>query len=441
MPEDLQRGIIDALAEVESMPGMDKAVRFCLAEKRFHPFFLAQKAVKQLKHLLDERFGRLWHAVARPVVNVYNLQGKATKESIRMPGVFNAPLRPDILNFVHDNLRKNSRQAYAVSGKAGHQTSAESWGTGRAVARIPRVRGGGTHRCGQGAFGNMCRGGHMFNPTKVWRKWHRRVNVQQRRYAMTTAIASTGVPALVMARGHQVNRVPELPLVVTDAIENFTKTKQACQVLHKLRAWNDIQKVYKSQRFRAGKGKMRNRKRIQKRGPIIIYRNDNGLTRAFRNIPGITLINVNKLNLLKLAPGGHMGRFAIWTNSAFKFLDKLYGTYKQESAIKNDYHLPDSKMKNADIERIFTSRRVRSVLHKANMFKAHMKKRPVRRNPLKHLNVLMKLNPNAKNEKHTRRAIQAMAIKKAEARKKTVKRNHLRPRKLKKAQAQAKSKK
>lgn len=37
----------------------------------------------------------------------------------------------------------------------GHQTSAESWGTGRAVARIPRVRGGGTHRSGQGAFGNV----------------------------------------------------------------------------------------------------------------------------------------------------------------------------------------------------------------------------------------------------------------------------------------------
>lgn len=41
------------------------------------------------------------------------------------------------------------------SGLAGHQTSAESWGTGRAVARIPRVRGGGTHRSGQGAFGNV----------------------------------------------------------------------------------------------------------------------------------------------------------------------------------------------------------------------------------------------------------------------------------------------
>lgn len=46
-----------------------------------------------------------------------------------------------------------------VSTNAGYQTAAESWGTGRAVARIPRVPGGGTHRAGQGAFGNMCRGG------------------------------------------------------------------------------------------------------------------------------------------------------------------------------------------------------------------------------------------------------------------------------------------
>merc|ERR1719317_1412773 len=31
----------------------------------------------------------------------------------------------------------------------GHETSAESWGTGRAMARIPRVKGGGTQRSGQ----------------------------------------------------------------------------------------------------------------------------------------------------------------------------------------------------------------------------------------------------------------------------------------------------
>lgn len=52
--------------------------------------------------------------------------------------------------------------------------------TGRAVARIPRVSGGGTHRAGQAAFGNMCRSGRMFAPTKIWRKWHIKVNQGQK---------------------------------------------------------------------------------------------------------------------------------------------------------------------------------------------------------------------------------------------------------------------
>ena len=82
---------------------------------------------------------------------------------------------------MHTNVRKNSRQAYAVAYASGEQTSAMSWGTGRAVARIPRVAGGGTGRSGQAAFGNMCRKGRMYAPTKIWRRWHRHVNVGQRR--------------------------------------------------------------------------------------------------------------------------------------------------------------------------------------------------------------------------------------------------------------------
>lgn len=91
---------------------------------------------------------------------------------------------------------------YIFSMLTGHQTSAESWGTGRAVARIPRVRGGGTHRSGQAAYGNMCRGGRMFAPTKIWRKWHRKINVNQKRYALCSAIAASGIPSLVMSKGN-----------------------------------------------------------------------------------------------------------------------------------------------------------------------------------------------------------------------------------------------
>lgn len=36
-----------------------------------------------------------------------------------MPAVFKAPIRPDVVNFVHTNMRKNNRQPYAVSELAG----------------------------------------------------------------------------------------------------------------------------------------------------------------------------------------------------------------------------------------------------------------------------------------------------------------------------------
>lgn len=331
-------------------------------------------------------------STARPLVTVFSDKNEPLKDKLSLPAVFKAPIRPDVVNFVHQQVSKNSRQPYCVSKEAGHQTSAESWGTGRAVARIPRVRGGGTHRSGQGAFGNMCRGGRMFAPTKPWRRWHRRVNVNQKRYALVSAIAASGVPALVQSKGHMVQEVPEFPLVVSDKIQEYNKTKQAVIFLRRIKAWNDIQKVYKSQRFRAGKGKMRNRRRIQRRGPLIVYGQDQGIRKAFRNIPGVDLMNINKMNLLKLAPGGHVGRFVIWTKSAFDQLDALYGTWRKESKLKADYNLPFPKMANTDLSRLLKSDEIRRVL------RAPRKKvvRSVKKlNPLNNTRAMLRLNPYA----------------------------------------------
>merc|ERR1719261_2468615 len=157
-------------------------------------------------------------AAARPHVTVYSADGAEAGTAV-LPAVFTAPIRSDVVQFVHVNMSKNKRQAYAVYKLTGHETPAESWGTGRAVARIPRVPGGGTSRSGQGAFGNMCRGGRMFAPTKVWRRWHRRINKNQRRYALASALAASALPSLVMARGHQIDEVAEVPLVVSDDIQ------------------------------------------------------------------------------------------------------------------------------------------------------------------------------------------------------------------------------
>jgi large subunit ribosomal protein L4e len=234
----------------------------------------------------------------------------------------------------------------------------------------------------------------MFAPTKVWRRWHRKVNKNQRRYAVASALAASALPALVMARGHRIGKVQEVPLVINSSVETLQKTREAVKVLKKIKAFADVQKVKRSKKLRAGQGKLRNRRFTQRRGPLLIYKKDNGIVRAFRNIPGIELLPVRSLNLLQLAPGGHLGRFVIWTQNAFDYLNKLYGTTGKSSKVKRGYLLPKSLMANADLQRIVNSDEIQNAVRPAKARKtrqAHRKK-----NPLNNLGVLLKLNPYAK---------------------------------------------
>jgi len=318
-----------------------------------------------------------------------------------MPVVLTTPLRPDLVRAVHTNVSKNKRQAYAVYAKAGYETAAESWGTGRAVARIPRVPGGGTHRSGQAAFGNMCRGGGMFCPTKTWRRWHRRVNVTEKRHAVVSALAASTLPPLVMARGHRIGEVSELPLVISDGAEAVQKTKQALDMLKKLGCEEELQKVADSKKVRSGKGKMRNRRYTMRRGPLVVYSEDNGLVRACRNIPGVETASVDSLNLLQVAPGGNFGRFIIWTEGAFKKLNAIYGSMKSAAPAKKGYRLPRAMMENADVARIINSDEVQSVLRpKLDAPKTFGKKR----NGLKNNMLMARLNPGALQKKLARKA-------------------------------------
>lgn len=60
-------------------------------------------------------------SAARPLVSVYSEKNQAIKDkTIALPAVFKAPIRPDVVNEVHQLMRRNNRQAYAVSDKAGN---------------------------------------------------------------------------------------------------------------------------------------------------------------------------------------------------------------------------------------------------------------------------------------------------------------------------------
>jgi len=351
---------------------------------------------------------------SRPTVTVYGADGAAGSSSVALPGVFLAPVRPDVVHQVTVALSKNKRQPYSVNKYAGKSCAASSWGTGRAVSRIPRVQGGGTHRSGQGAYGNMCRGGRMFAPTKTWRKWHAKINVTQKRYAACSAIAASGVTPLVMARGHRVEDTPECPLVVDASVESIAKTQKAVDLLRKVGAHVDVDKVVASRTMRAGKGKMRNRRFVQRRGPLVIYDKDEGITRAFRNIPGVELAQVDSLSVLQLAPGGHLGRFCVWTQSAFEKLDALYGTPTEASSEKTrhgtPYRMPQLQMANADLSRLINSDEVQSVV---NAPKEGTAPKARKANPLKSAKAMDILNPAAASFKKA--ATEAQATKKAKA--------------------------
>lgn len=327
---------------------------------------------------------------SRPVVSVYSKAGASEiVDSVPMPAVFTAPIRDDIVQFVHANMNKNRRQAHGVFHKAGMQHSAESWGTGRAVARIPRIGGSGTSRSGQGAFGNMCRKGRMFAPLKTYRRWHRKINLNQRRHAVASAVAASAVTPLVIARGHRVMGAPELPLVV-DSL-NVDSTKALLNTLRALGAGEDLKRSRDSKKVRSGQGKMRNSRYVLRRGPLIVYGEENeSVKRNAKNLTGVDVVNVHRLNLLQLAPGGHLGRFVIWTREAFKALNGIFGNYRRTDIEKGGYVLNRNVMNCADLARIINSDQVQA---KLRIVKTSAPLHTAKKNPLTNRVLMNRLNP------------------------------------------------
>jgi len=239
----------------------------------------------------------------------------------------------------------------------------------------------------------MCRSARMFAPLKIWRKWHGKANITQRRHAVASALAASACAPLVMARGHRVEGVPELPLVV-DAL-TAENTKGLLATLNSFGCGEDLAKVRRSRKIRSGQGKYRNSRYVMRKGPLIIYGDKSEKVKeTARNLPGVDVCHVSRLNILQLAPGGHLGRFCVFTEDAFKALNNTFGTNKAECTEKKGYHINRTMMNCADISRIINSDQVQSKLREQRTsIRVHDK---TKKNPLKNKTMMLKLNPFAK---------------------------------------------
>jgi len=262
--------------------------------------------------------------MAKKTVKVFNLEGKSTRK-IELPPVFATPLRPDVIKRAVLAIQSSRFQPQGRDPMAGKRTSAESRGTGFAMARIPRLKG----QSGRAAFAPGTVGGRQSHPPVSEKRIVKRIPKKEKRLALLSAIAATASKEVVAARGHSVVDVLEIPLVVTNDLEALKKTRDVEETLIRLGVLSDIYRVEGSRKVRAGKGKSRGRKMKQSVGPLIVVAEDKGIMEAARNIPGVNVARVSSLNAEMLAPGTHPGRLTIWTDSALERLNELYGGGKQ----------------------------------------------------------------------------------------------------------------
>lgn len=237
---------------------------------------------------------------------VRDLDGEDAGE-IDLPDVFETQYRPDVIRQAVLAAQANRKQDYGTDEFAGLRTPAESFGSGRGMAHVPR-EGGQARRVPQAV------GGRKAHPPKTEKDRGRSLNDKERKLAVRSAIAATTDEEIVEERGHDFGDV-DLPLVVSDEFETLKKTQAAVEMLEALEIADDIERANET-KIKAGQGSARGRK--YRRPQSILFVTSEEPSRAARNLAGADVTTAREVNAEDLAPGGDGGRLTVWTESAIE---------------------------------------------------------------------------------------------------------------------------
>jgi len=238
-----------------------------------------------------------------------DIEGKPTGE-IPLPTVFETRLRLDIIQKASIAQQSHRFQPQGRNLMAGKRTTAEGFGVGRGISRVPRIGGHGP-LSGTAAFAPGTVGGRMAFPPVTAKKIAKQINRKERRLALRSAIAATASDEIVRQRGHKFDEQRRLPLVVNDEVEKLSKSSQAKHFLSAVGVWDDVLRVRRSKRIKSGR-------RVHAVGPLIVVGDDKTARKALRNFEGVSVIRADELSVEMLAPGTHPGRLTIWSESAVK---------------------------------------------------------------------------------------------------------------------------
>ena len=236
---------------------------------------------------------------------VHDLDGEEAGE-LELPGVFETTYRPDLIRRAVLAAQANRKQDYGTDEYAGLRTPAESFGSGRGQAHVPR-EGGRARRVPQAV------GGRRAHPPKAEKDRSLSINDKERKQAVRSAIAATADADLVAERGHAFDGELSLPLVVSDDFADLEKTKEAVSALEALGVHADVERA-EERTVKGGQGSTRGRKYRRPKSVLVVTTDEP--SRAARNLAGADVTTAREVNAEDLAPGTHAGRLTVYTESA-----------------------------------------------------------------------------------------------------------------------------
>ena len=255
-------------------------------------------------------------------INIYDLEGKK-QGLVDKPMIFNIKPRKDLIQSSSSAFQSKNKQAQGRDRNAGLKNISKGWGTGYGMSRAPRRKGSGFPTARHVGRVPFAKGGRRTHPIKAEKQIRKKINRKINKLSIISAISATGNTSWVRQRSYKLDTVPKIPLVVDDKIQTIKKTAKIYSVLCNLGLEDIVTNVKKGRKIRSGKGKTRGRKYKNKKGILLIIKDDFGVVKASRNIPGTDVIKLENVSVNNLAPGGVPGRLVIWSQSAFNELNNI----------------------------------------------------------------------------------------------------------------------
>lgn len=242
---------------------------------------------------------------------IMSTEGKKIQE-VTIPTVFNHEYKLWIINraIIAENTWNLQPQGHYLL--AGMQTTAAyigrygTWRTGRHVGRAINPR----EKLASGAQGKVRRvpsavTGKRAAPHLIEKRIKEKINKKEYTIALYSAMAKT------------FKNLPE-PIILENKAESIKNTKEVNKLLKELKIISN-KKSNPSTKKTNRSAKQKKYKHIV----TIVVKEDKGIVKAARNIPGVNVCVLDKITVGKLMPGGYPKCISIWSEDAVKDADTI----------------------------------------------------------------------------------------------------------------------